>query len=74
MTRFAHIPAPTADELKIARYFANDQFMAHCWSCSYDYEEYAFHAARLQYHVFTEAQYKAYCVSQQELMTAHFGY
>lgn len=72
-TRFAHIAAPTADELKCARYMAADQFMGHCWVLSFDYEEYAFHAARLEYTVYDSATYKAYCVSQDEQMAAYYA-
>lgn len=72
-TRFAHIAAPTADELAVARYMAADQFMGHCWSLSFDYEEYAFHAARLQYRVYTEAEYIDYCRSQDEQTASYFA-
>jgi hypothetical protein len=71
--RFTHIAAPTADELFAARYMAADQFMGHCWSLAYDYEEYAFHAARLEYKVYGDEDYKAYCQNQDDQMAAYYA-
>ena len=69
---FAHLPAPTADELKIAGYISDVQFMTDCWCRDFAYAEYAFHAARVSKHVHTAAEYQAHCESQEEQMAAYF--
>lgn len=71
--RFKHIVPATTVELIMARYIAVDQFMTHCWSLSFDYDEYVFHAKRLEYRVYDAVTYKDHCASQEEQMAAFYA-